>query len=247
MKRRDFISSHLGRNIGKARTTSSICGWALTSVRFDIRIQLSLIILSHPESTEDADDNEAMDLDDDQYPLLPEDVLEYRLRRRKAVLRQYMAAARRKYHSNPFYVAMDDNHNTGFHNINGRIPWTDIAENPSHHLAKKSRPELDFKLEEPSHMTSKGVDCWLRHWLKIQKKGEHPLVLRDPTAQPSKGVPNSAVVSKRKATRSKVWNIDSEEAEDRQTADALSDGGEAPAMPETTSDHASDRLGGASS
>ena len=104
MKRRDFISSHLGRNIGKARTTSSICGWALTSVRFDIRIQLSLIILSHPESTEDADDNEAMDLDDDQYPLLPEDVLEYRLRRRKAVLRQYMAAARRKYHSNPFYV-----------------------------------------------------------------------------------------------------------------------------------------------
>ncbi len=189
MKRRDFISSHLGRNIGKARTTSSICGWALTSVRFDIRIQLSLIILSHPESTEDADDNEAMDLDDDQYPLLPEDVLEYRLRRRKAVLRQYMAAARRKYHSNPFYVAMDDNHNTGFHNINGRIPWTDIAENPSHHLAKKSRPELDFKL---------------------------------------------------------VWNIDSEEAEDRQTADALSDGGEAPAMPETTSDHASDRLGGAS-
>lgn len=95
-------------------------------------------------------------------------------------------------------------------------------------------------------MTSKGVDCWLRHWLKIQKKGEHPLVLRDPTAQPSKGVPNSAVVSKRKATRSKVWNIDSEEAEDRQTADALSDGGEAPAMPETTSDHASDRLGGAS-
>ena len=47
------------------------------------------------EHTEEADSEERLDSDEDGYPLLPENVLELRLNRRKAVLRQFMAAGRR--------------------------------------------------------------------------------------------------------------------------------------------------------
>ena len=29
-------------------------------------------------------------------------------------------------------------------------------------------------------MKSDGVDIWLKHWLKLQKKNKHPLVLKGP-------------------------------------------------------------------
>jgi len=32
---------------------------------------------------------------------------------------------------------------------------------------------------------SDGVDVWLKHWLKLQKKNKHPLVLKDPLDKPS--------------------------------------------------------------
>ena len=51
------------------------------------------------EHTEEADSEEMLESDEDGYPLLPEDVLELRLNRRKAILRQFVAAARRVYHS----------------------------------------------------------------------------------------------------------------------------------------------------
>jgi hypothetical protein len=49
------------------------------------------------EHTEEADSEETLDSDEDGYPLLPENVLELRLDRRKAVMRQFMGAARRAY------------------------------------------------------------------------------------------------------------------------------------------------------
>ena len=55
------------------------------------------MICCHPESAEDVDSKETLELDEDEYPLLPENVLDLRLQRRKAVLRQYVAAVRRTY------------------------------------------------------------------------------------------------------------------------------------------------------
>ena len=59
------------------------------------------MVLCHLESVEEADNNEALELDDEEYPLLPENVLELRLHRRKAILRQYMAAMMRTYSALP--------------------------------------------------------------------------------------------------------------------------------------------------
>jgi hypothetical protein len=42
---------------------------------------------------------ETLELDDKGYPRLPEDVLSLRLSRKKAITRQFVAAARRMYHS----------------------------------------------------------------------------------------------------------------------------------------------------
>ena len=61
---------------------------------------------------------------------------------------------------NVFPTLTDHYDTTAFYKLTGRIPWLDIAENPSHHLSKKSQPDSDHKLEEPSHMKSDGVDAW---------------------------------------------------------------------------------------
>ena len=42
-----------------------------------------------------ADTDESLDVDDKGYPLLPNDVLGLRLRRKKAIMRQFMSAVRR--------------------------------------------------------------------------------------------------------------------------------------------------------
>jgi hypothetical protein len=109
----------------------------------------------------------------------------------------------------------DEYHTTAFYKLTGRIPWHDIAENPSHHLSKKSQPDSDHKLQDPSHMKSDGVDAWLRHWLKLQKKGRRPLVLRDPTDKSSERIPKSKAVTKRKASQGKVRYIESDESDDQ--------------------------------
>jgi hypothetical protein len=59
---------------------------------------LSLLMIDHcSENTEEADSHEALEFDDEQYPRLPENVLELRLNRRKAFLRQFVGAVRRRY------------------------------------------------------------------------------------------------------------------------------------------------------
>jgi hypothetical protein len=52
---------------------------------------------------------------------------------------------------------------TEFQNMSGHIPWMDIAENLHDHLSKRSQVDLDYHLEEPSHMKANAVNFWLRH------------------------------------------------------------------------------------
>lgn len=61
------------------------------------------------EHTAEVDSEETLDSDEDGYPLLPENVLELRLDRRKAVLRQFMAVARRLYCSDIVLSSMLNN------------------------------------------------------------------------------------------------------------------------------------------
>jgi len=56
------------------------------------------------DSAEEADSREALEFDDEQYPQLPENVGNLRLHRRKAVLRQYVAATRRMYHFRTYFT-----------------------------------------------------------------------------------------------------------------------------------------------
>jgi hypothetical protein len=50
------------------------------------------------EHAEAADSEEKLDFDDAGYPRLPDNILGLRLHRRKAILRQFMATVRRRYH-----------------------------------------------------------------------------------------------------------------------------------------------------
>ena len=46
------------------------------------------------EATEEVDSKEKLEVDDEQYPLLPSSILEFRLECWKAVIRQFMGLAR---------------------------------------------------------------------------------------------------------------------------------------------------------
>ena len=70
---------------------------------FTIRESLSseavfLALLCLLEAAEDVDDQEELTLDDNQYPQLPDTISNVSLRRQKAILRQFVAKARRRYY-----------------------------------------------------------------------------------------------------------------------------------------------------
>jgi hypothetical protein len=73
-----------------------------------------------------------------------------------------------------------------------------MAEDISQYLTKKSRPDSDHPLEEPSHMKSDGVDAWLGHWLKMQKRHKRPLQLK---GIPDDNSSNPTTASKPKAKK----------------------------------------------
>ena len=52
----------------------------------------------HLENAEEADSREKVEVNQDQYPQLPENVCELHLQYQKVILHQYMAAARHKHH-----------------------------------------------------------------------------------------------------------------------------------------------------
>jgi len=68
---------------------------------------------------------------------------------------------------------------------------------------------------DPSHMKATGVDDWLRHWLKLQKKGKCPLVIKDP----SKPQPDSPAGTNKK-TKGKRKAKDTEDTSDDEKSDA---------------------------
>src|ERR1700733_16123383 len=65
-----------------------------------------------------------------------------------------------------------------------------MADNPSQYFTQRSRPDSIHKLVDPSHMKAEGVDDWLKHWLKLQKKKKRPLILKSPTEPNSEDPPN---------------------------------------------------------
>jgi hypothetical protein len=87
--------------------------------------------------------------------------------------------------------------------------------------------DSDHKLEEPSHMKSEGVDAWLKHWLKLQKKSKRPLVLKGPADQSPELRQGSNNVSKRKTGKGKgkARYIESEDSDDEETEDKSDTGG----------------------
>jgi len=192
------------RSIGKAPITLLTCGRTLTSVGFNNVLFSPLIYTNCAESAEEADSQEALEFDDRQYPRLPDNVLELRLHRRKAILRQFMAATRRMCYLILFQMTCTKYQHTGFYQLTGRIPWNDIAENPSHHLKKRSRSDSDYRLEDPSHMKSRGVDAWLQHWLKMQKKGKHPLVLKNSSDKDCDATKELKIVDRRNSNKPKA-------------------------------------------
>ena len=99
MRPRDSIFLPRDRNIGKASITSLICGKASTSVRSYLRLCPTLKYCRCVEAAEEEDSHEALELDDELYPQLPENIGELRLRRRKGIVRQFMAATRRMCHA----------------------------------------------------------------------------------------------------------------------------------------------------
>jgi hypothetical protein len=135
------------------------------------------------------------------------------------------AAVRHMYHTKHTMIVNPDRNFTEFYKLNGHIPWLDIADNLSHHLSKRSRPDCDYKLEEPTYMKSDAVDAWLQHWLKLQKKKKRPLELKDPSHKSSGALPTTTAVSRRKVKGSKDRYVESDDSNDEENFDEAGEGG----------------------
>ena len=96
-----------------------------------------------------------------------------------------------------------------------------MAEHLSKYMAKQSRPESNHQLQEPSHMKSDGVDAWLQHWLKLQKRNKHPLILKDNSDKiPSNPTSSSKQKQKAKASTPQSTN---DNTSDEEPADGAND------------------------
>jgi len=110
-------------------------------------------------------------------------------------------------------ITLLNNPNVDFYKLTGHIPWNGIAEHPAKYVAKKSHPDSDHQLQEPSHMKSNGVDAWLQHWLKLQKRNKHPLVLKDGSDKIHLN-PTTSSKQKAKALKAQLTNNDDSNNED---------------------------------
>jgi hypothetical protein len=59
-------------------------------------------------------------------------------------------------------------------------------------------------------MKAKGVDDWLKHWLKLQTKGKHPLTFKDQ----SESAPNCAVRTGKRSKRKGKQRVEVDESGD---------------------------------
>jgi hypothetical protein len=74
-------------------------------------------------------------------------------------------------------------------------------------------------------MKSDGVDAWLEHWLKLQKKNKHPLVLKNPSDKPSDHHAPQIVSKGKGKKKAKAKDIDSDDHDDGEMDDHVNDDG----------------------
>ena len=68
------------------------------------KVGMSLTSTRRVARVADGDNEETLDFDEAEYPRLPENVLGFRLNRRKAILRLYMATVRCSYHTKIYNI-----------------------------------------------------------------------------------------------------------------------------------------------
>jgi hypothetical protein len=68
-------------------------------------------------------------------------------------------------------------------------------------------------------MRSDVVDAWLRHWLKIQKKNKHPLVLINQLDRASDKQANLTTLSKEKQRKGKGRDVDGDDSSNEDITD----------------------------
>ena len=74
-------------------------------------------------------------------------------------------------------------------------------------------------------MKSNGVDAWLKHWLKLQKRNKHSLVLKRPLDRSDNACPTNEVASKGKGKRKKSQYIELNPSSNRELEDKSDDDG----------------------
>ena len=74
-------------------------------------------------------------------------------------------------------------------------------------------------------MKSNGVDAWLKHWIKLQKKNKWPLVLKRPMDKTLGMLPSTAITSKSKKKGGKARYIEPDNTGSEGLDECSDDGG----------------------
>jgi hypothetical protein len=84
-------------------------------------------------------------------------------------------------------------------------------------------------------MKSKGVDLWLRHWLRLQKRNKYPLVLKDRSDKPSDRHAPPQIVPKGKGkSKAREVNSNNDEETDSDADNSVSNPALSPSPPTDT-------------
>jgi hypothetical protein len=98
-------------------------------------------------------------------------------------------------------------------------------------------------------MKSSGVDAWLQHWLKMQRKRKCPLALKEPSDKNRDATKEPAIMDRRNLKKSMPRYIEPDEDDDMNIDDSISDaaqtnakgGTDGPLVPQSPHDVASTR------
>jgi hypothetical protein len=98
-------------------------------------------------------------------------------------------------------------------------------------------------------MKSSGVDAWLQHWLKMQRKGKHPLALKEPSDKNRDATKEPTIKDRRNMKKSKPGYVEPDEDDEMNMDDSISDaaqtnakgGSDGPLVPKSPHDVASTR------
>ena len=66
-----------------------------------------------------------------------------------------------------------------YYKLSGRVPWAAYQSDTSRYLHKRCIPDKDHTLCEPSRMTLRSVNVWLKHWQTLQNKSVRALKFLD--------------------------------------------------------------------